>query len=74
MKKKMLALSSLALLVGGALYTMAPNSDRERRQRLRPFESVAIAHRGLHDNRSDAPENSMLAFRKAVDAEYGIEP
>ena len=73
MKKKMLALSSLALLVGGALYTMAPNSDRERRQRLRPFESVAIAHRGLHDNRSDAPENSMLAFRKAVDAGYGIE-
>lgn len=31
------------------------------------------AHRGLHDNSSDAPENSMLAFSKAVEAGYGIE-
>ena len=31
------------------------------------------AHRGLHDNNSDAPENSMAAFRKAVEAGYGIE-
>lgn len=31
------------------------------------------AHRGLHDNKSDAPENSMAAFKKAVDAGYGIE-
>lgn len=31
------------------------------------------AHRGLHDNNSKAPENSMAAFRKAVDAGYGIE-
>ena len=34
---------------------------------------VLYAHRGLHDNNSDAPENSMAAFRKAVDAGYGIE-
>ncbi len=31
------------------------------------------AHRGLHDNRSDAPENSLRAFEKAVDAGFGIE-
>lgn len=31
------------------------------------------AHRGLHDNNSSAPENSMAAFRKAVNAGYGIE-
>lgn len=31
------------------------------------------AHRGLHDNKGDAPENSMRAFQKAVDAGYGIE-
>ena len=31
------------------------------------------AHRGLHDNNSLAPENSMAAFRKAVEAGYGIE-
>ncbi|MBR4994087.1 MAG: glycerophosphodiester phosphodiesterase, partial [Lachnospiraceae bacterium] len=32
-----------------------------------------FAHRGLHDNKSEAPENSMAAFKKAVDAGYGIE-
>lgn len=32
------------------------------------------AHRGLHDgNKGDTPENSLLAFKKAVDAGYGIE-
>ena len=31
------------------------------------------AHRGLHDNKTDAPENSMKAFGKAVDAGFGIE-
>ena len=31
------------------------------------------AHRGLHDNKSEAPENSMAAFKKAVDKGFGIE-
>lgn len=38
-----------------------------------PFMGVLYAHRGLHDNSGDAPENSMAAFRKAVEAGYGIE-
>lgn len=37
------------------------------------FKKKYFAHRGLHDNKGDAPENSMAAFRKAVDAGYGIE-
>lgn len=31
------------------------------------------AHRGLHDNAGDAPENSLKAFQRAVEANYGIE-
>lgn len=31
------------------------------------------AHRGLHDNEGEAPENSMAAIKKAVDAGFGIE-
>lgn len=31
------------------------------------------AHRGLHNNEEGIPENSMAAFRKAVDAGFGIE-
>lgn len=37
------------------------------------FKKKYFAHRGLHDNEGDAPENSMAAFCKAVDAGYGME-
>lgn len=37
-----------------------------------PFMNTFYAHRGLHDN-SVVPENSPVAFRKAVEAGYGIE-
>ena len=37
------------------------------------FKKKYFAHRGLHDNKGDAPENSMAAFRKAVEAGYGME-
>ena len=39
----------------------------------KPFFGVHYAHRGLFDNASDAPENSLKAFAKAVEAGYGIE-
>ena len=38
-----------------------------------PYMGVHYAHRGLFDNKSDAPENSLAAFQKAVDAGYGME-
>lgn len=44
-----------------------------RRPRREPFKRWLYAHRGLHDNHSDAPENSLAAFRKAKEAGYGIE-
>ncbi len=37
------------------------------------FINRDYAHRGLHDNKSAAPENSLKAIRKAVDLGYGIE-
>ncbi len=45
----------------------AKRSDRP------PFMGVLYAHRGLHDNASEAPENSLAAFRKAVEAGFGME-
>ena len=59
------------LLVLLVLASIKPG--RRRDELLKPFEEVLIAHRGLFDNDSDAPENSMAAFRRAVDAGYGIE-
>lgn len=38
-----------------------------------PFEGGYFAHRGLFDNETEAPENSLPAFRKAVEAGFGIE-
>lgn len=43
----------------------SPNKDM--------LHGVYYAHRGLHDNRTEAPENSMAAFKKAVESGYGIE-
>lgn len=37
------------------------------------FEKYFYAHRGLYDNKGDAPENSEKAFQKAVKEGYGIE-
>lgn len=56
----------------GYLFTIMP------RMVGRPnFESIEkkrlYAHRGLFDNETDAPENSIRAFKKAVDAGFGIE-
>ena len=44
-----------------------------RRPDMEPFQNWLYAHRGLHDNEKDAPENSLKAFGKAVDAGFGIE-
>ncbi|MCR5684789.1 MAG: glycerophosphodiester phosphodiesterase [Lachnospiraceae bacterium] len=37
------------------------------------FYHVNFAHRGLHTKDMSVPENSMAAFKAAVDAGYGIE-
>lgn len=37
------------------------------------FKKKYFAHRGLHDQESGVPENSMAAFRRAVEAGYGME-
>lgn len=44
-----------------------------RRPPVAPLLHPLYAHRGLYDNASDAPENSMAAFRLAVENGYGIE-
>lgn len=43
------------------------------RPNRKAFYGVHYAHRGLFDNDTDAPENSLRAFQKAVEAGYGIE-
>jgi glycerophosphoryl diester phosphodiesterase len=56
-----------------ALFLVAIWPGRGRRDRMERYSRGPVAHRGLHDNHGPAPENSMAAFRKAVEAGYGIE-
>ena len=46
---------------------------RGRPERMRDFETVYIAHRGFHDNKGPAPENSLASFRLAAEKGYGVE-
>lgn len=59
---------ALLLLFLLYLFLIAP---RRRRDLTRIFASHSYAHRGLHGN--GVPENSMAAFRCAVENGYGIE-
>lgn len=39
-----------------------------------PFMARYYAHRGgLHNNKNSNPENSMTAFKLAIENQYGIE-
>ena len=49
---------------------MPKTSGRDRRA---PFEGRAFAHRGLYEKDQSVPENSLPAFRRAVEAGYGAE-
>ena len=53
------------------LYRIAPNNVQNKN--FKPFEDFYISHRGLFDNNTNAPENSLAAFRLAVAHNFGIE-
>lgn len=60
------------LIIIAYLYLIAPAMGRKDMRA--PLMNVHYAHRGLHDNNTpEAPENTIPAFRKAVEQGYGIE-
>ena len=71
----------LIILLSLWILSIRPNKiTQDRREKMRPFEEVYIAHRGLFSNKGEtpeeapaAPENSLEAFRRAVEHGYGIE-
>lgn len=64
--------TELEMCLGTAAAYIAAIMPNLRRRRI-GGNTVYYAHRGLHDNQSDAPENTMRAFERACDAGYGIE-
>jgi glycerophosphoryl diester phosphodiesterase len=63
----------IVLVAIAALYLLMIMPRMLHRPDRNQFTHVLYAHRGLHNNASDAPENTMAAFRKAVEGGYGIE-
>lgn len=68
-----LAILTTSVVGIAGLYILSLMPGRLRKKGFAPFENTYIAHRGLYDNSGDAPENSLRAFQKAVDAGFGIE-
>lgn len=62
----LIAIGGLALLL---LLAILPGKSRN----TAPFDRTTYAHRGLHTNDGQVPENSIAAFRAAVQAGYGVE-
>ena len=58
------------IATGFYLFASAPGIHKKKWQHLTGWD---YAHRGLYDNEHGIPENSMAAFRRAVDKGYGIE-
>ena len=70
----MIKVMLILLIILLALYLFLAAPKMLHRADRTPFmKNVFYAHRGLFDNESDAPENSLAAFQKAVEAGYGIE-
>lgn len=70
---EILAILFLCVLALCVLYLLMLMPRVSGKPDTEPFRKWLYAHRGLHDNASDAPENSLKAFQKAVDAGFGIE-
>jgi len=63
----------VAVIVIAILYIYMICPRMINRPDISKLKDRHYAHRGLHDNRTSAPENSLKAFELAVEAGYGIE-
>jgi glycerophosphoryl diester phosphodiesterase len=59
----------LVILAVLYLYLIMPGKDNE----ITPLMGWYYAHRGLHSLRDGIPENTLAAFKRAVEGNYGME-
>lgn len=60
-----------AAAAGAALFLLFP--EKPAKEKAAPFVGRNIAHRGLYTKDQSVPENSLPAFRRAVEHGYGVE-
>lgn len=70
---KVIGIIVICILILAVLYLLMIMPRMAGKPDTATFTKWLYAHRGLHDNRTDAPENSLRAFQKAVEAGFGIE-
>ena len=71
--KKALCIILIVLVVLALLYVFLIAPRMFNRPDMSAMTGYHYAHRGYFDNETGAPENSLAAFRAAIDAGYGIE-
>lgn len=71
MNTLLIIITVIIILVALYIFLIAPRMFHKPDRT--PLYGVYYAHRGLFDNNSEAPENSLPAIRKAVESGYGIE-
>ena len=71
-KKICIAIVALLIIIP-ALYLFLVKPGKNRSEDMAFYEQYRFAHRGFYDNSTDAPENSLRAFDKAVANGYAIE-
>lgn len=67
----LIAMSIVIVLI--VLYLLAIMPKLKQNPKSSKLDGWLYAHRGLHDNKGVAPENSLKAFQLAVEQGYGIE-
>lgn len=65
------ALTGFAAACAVPLFLLKPG--KATKEQKAPFMGRNIAHRGLHTEDKSIPENSLAAFRRAVEGGYGVE-
>ena len=70
---RILLFAAIILAVVAALYLFSISPRRSRLREMRKFRATKFAHRGYHCAAKRIPENSLAAFRAALDCRYGIE-
>lgn len=63
----------IILFIIFVLYLLAIMPKIFNKANFSDFRNRYYAHRGLHNNKESNPENSMTAFKLAVENDYGIE-
>lgn len=73
MGMKVLMIFLICILILMMIYLLMIMPRMIHRPDMKPFRGWLYAHRGLHDKDAGVPENSLEAFRRAVESGYGME-